>query len=139
MQTENSNVTGGCLCGGIRYAINGPLRPVINCHCTQCRRTSGHFVAATAADRKHLTLVNDSGLRWYYSSNIARRGFCHTCGSSLFWDPTDDESSHISIMAGTLDGPMGLETKANIYTDDVGDYYKLDEDIPQLPQGGYGL
>ena len=39
--------TSDCLCGVVRYEVRGPLRPVIACHCTQCRRTSGPFVAAT--------------------------------------------------------------------------------------------
>ena len=38
---------GGCLCGAVRYEIRGPLRGVIACHCSQCRRTSGHYVAMT--------------------------------------------------------------------------------------------
>jgi hypothetical protein len=38
--------TGGCLCGAVRYEVRGPLRPVVYCHCTQCRRTSGHFSAS---------------------------------------------------------------------------------------------
>ena len=41
--------TGGCLCGGVRYAIRGELRGVIACHCAQCRRTSGHHSAMTSA------------------------------------------------------------------------------------------
>ena len=41
--------TGGCLCGAVRYRVAGPLRDVVACHCAQCRRSSGHFAAATAA------------------------------------------------------------------------------------------
>jgi len=131
MDTEKKIATGGCLCGAVRYEVQGPLRPVINCHCGQCRRTSGHFVAATAAAPEQLTLIKDDGLRWYHSSALARRGFCHTCGSSLFWDPLDEEKTHISIMAGTLDSPTGLETVLNIFTEDAGDYYQLDENLAQ--------
>jgi len=43
---------GRCLCGAVRYELRGPLRPVVACHCNMCRRTSGHFAAATAARRK---------------------------------------------------------------------------------------
>ncbi|MDX1607168.1 MAG: GFA family protein, partial [Candidatus Competibacterales bacterium] len=76
--------TGGCLCGAVRYRARGPLRPVIACHCRQCRRSSGHYVAATAALREALDLEDASGaLRWYRSSTQARRGFCAQCGSSL--------------------------------------------------------
>jgi len=131
-----THATGGCLCGDVRYEVNGPLRNVITCHCEQCRRTSGHFVAASAANIDDLKLTEETGLRWYQSSEIARRGFCATCGSSLFWDPTRDESSadphHISIMAGTLDSPTGLETANHIFVTWKGDYgkpqYAIDSD-----------
>lgn len=120
--------TGGCLCGAVRYEVRGNLSKVVNCHCTQCRRTSGHFVAAASVDPDDLILLESRGLRWYQSSEKARRGFCSACGSSLFWDPTFEEP--ISIMAGTLDTPTGLETAAQIYVEDAGDYYEVGEELP---------
>jgi len=131
-----THATGGCLCGEVRYEVNGPLHSVIACHCEQCRRTSGHFVAATAVANEHLRLVEEKGLRWYHSSDIARRGFCGTCGSSLFWDPTDNQDSttphHISIMAGTLDSPTGLALTNHIFVEFKGDYYELTDGKPQF-------
>ena len=53
----NQVITGGCACGGVRYEVHGKLRDVITCHCVQCRRTSGHFVAATACRRSTFKLV----------------------------------------------------------------------------------
>lgn len=121
--------TGGCLCGGVRYAVSDTLRDVIYCHCGQCRRTSGHFVAATAVQPEGLTLIESVHLEWYRSSASAERGFCRRCGSSLFWRPRS--SSHISIMAGTLDGPTGLRARSHIYLDAAGDYYTLGDGLPQ--------
>ncbi len=125
--------TGGCLCGAVRYEVRGSLRPVIACHCTQCRRTSGHFVAATATAPENLVMVEDKGLRWHQSSSFARRGFCHTCGSSLFWERTAGEGmgERISIMAGTLDSATGLEIETHIYVEDAGDYYQISDGLPQ--------
>lgn len=119
---------GGCLCGAVRYRVTGPLRPVVNCHCSQCRKASGHHVAATAAPRDHFEMTGERGLKWYRSSEKARRGFCGECGSSLFWSA--DGRDYIAIMAGTLDGATGLATAANIYCNDAGDYYALDESLP---------
>ena len=82
---NNQTHGGGCLCGAVTYRIAGPLRDVIACHCRQCRKTSGHFVAATTARIADLTIVDDGALRWYRSSEAAERGFCGVCGSSLFW------------------------------------------------------
>ena len=124
-----SSHRGSCLCGQVRYEVNGPLRPVIGCHCAQCRKTSGHYVAATSADRDDVTITGD--VAWYVSSDTARRGFCATCGSSLFWD---GPGTHLSIMAGTLDGPTGVRLSGHIFAADKGDYYDLNDDVPVAEQ-----
>src|SRR5262245_45267562 len=95
--------TGRCLCGDVQYRASGRLRPVVNCHCGQCRRTHGHFAAYTAAAKHSLELIEDGGLRWYQSSPGVRRGFCGTCGASMFWERIS--GPEISIAAGTLDLP----------------------------------
>jgi len=122
---------GGCLCGHVRYEVRGPLRDVVMCHCSQCRRTTGHFMAATAARRQDLTLTQQDGLTWYESSKAARRGFCGLCGSVLFWDGYGLD--YISIAAGTLDLPTQLRAVQHIYVADKSDYYKIDDGLPQSP------
>ena len=121
-------MNGSCLCGAVRYQVTGPLRPVVACHCVQCRKTSGHFVAATSALRADVTI--DGKVTWFHASDTARRGFCGTCGSSLFWD---GPGVNISIHAGTLDGPTGLKTVGHIYCADKGDYYDIKDGLPQTP------
>lgn len=125
---RTANATGGCLCGAVKYEINGPLRPVVCCHCEQCRRTSGHYVAASACNADDLRLAAEDGLSWYRSSAKAQRGFCSRCGSSMFWRP--DHGRYISVMAGTLDRPTGLEAACHIYVDMASDYYSLADGLP---------
>lgn len=122
--------TGSCLCGAVHYTTTGPLRPVIACHCAQCRKTSGHHVAATSVARDAIEITGD--VTWFASSPTARRGFCGTCGSNLFWDGA---GVNISIFAGTFDGDPGLRMAAHIYCDDKGSYYDLADDLPKA--GGY--
>ena len=129
--------TGGCLCGAVRYEVRGPLRPVVDCHCTQCRRTSGHFAAFTATRQEELVLTESEGLRWYRSSETARRGFCEVCGSSVFWEPASGE--RISIAAGTLDPPTGLQTAVHVFVKDSGDYYVINDGLPQRADGNHGI
>ena len=124
--------TGGCLCGAVRYRVFGPLRDVIACHCGQCQRWSGHIVAATEVDRERLEVDGATALRWYDSSPGIRRGFCGRCGSSLFWE--NARETGVSIMAGTLDPPTGLDTRCHIYVADKGDYYRIADDLPHHPQ-----
>lgn len=130
-------VSGSCLCGAIRFDVRGPLRAVINCHCSQCRKWTGHFVAATAAWRKDLAIRDpDETLVWYRSSAEARRGFCSRCGASLFWQRDGFDST--TILAGSLDADTGLTTAAQIYVDDKGDYYTLsDPEAPRFGQTGH--
>ncbi|HZS82159.1 MAG TPA: GFA family protein [Stellaceae bacterium] len=123
---------GGCLCGAVRYEVHGPLRPIIACHCSQCRRQTGHFMAATAARLGDFVLAKEAGLRWYRSSPKARRGFCTTCGSTMFWQ--GEGSDHISIAAGTVDGKTGLAITRHIFTADKGDYYAITDAVPQSEQ-----
>src|ERR1700733_765217 len=118
--------SGGCLCGAVRYRVDGTLRDVLICHCDECRRWHGHVSASTAARREDLVLVEARGLRWIDSPRSdagARRGFCAECGSSLFWDAPGRPT--ISIAAGTLDGPTGLRVAAHWYVSQAGDYYEV--------------
>lgn len=64
-------------------------------------------------------------------------GFCGDCGSSLFWEPASGE--RISIAAGTLDLPTGLETMAHVFVEDSGDYYTISDDLPRRADGNHGI
>lgn len=127
-----TDATGSCLCGAVKFRISGTLRKVVYCHCEQCRKTSGHFVAATACDTERLEISEDAGLSWYESSDIASRGFCSRCGSSLFWKPA--HGRYVAVMAGTIDTPTGLRSRQHIYVADASDYYELCDGLPQFPQ-----
>lgn len=131
--------TGSCLCGAVAFEVKGALRAVINCHCGQCRKWTGHYVAATAAWKRDLDVQDDAGsLCWYRSSPHARRGFCKNCGSSLFWQSDDADTT--TILAGVLDGNTGLVTAAQIYVDDKGDYYSLgDPGAKVFAQSGHNV
>ncbi len=124
------SVTGGCLCAEVSYRVTGPLRPVVACHCQQCRRTSGHHSAATSAPRESVEIEGE--VRWFQSSARARRGFCPECGSNLFWD---DGGARLAIFAGSLDAPTGVTMEGHIHCADKGDYYRISDDLPQVAGG----
>lgn len=117
------NMQGSCMCGAVTYTISGNIRSIVACHCTQCRKTSGHYVAATQVHRDNIDVQGESSLSWYQSSASAERAFCRICGSQLFW--SEFNSTNISVMAGTLDGPTGLRMDRQICTETKGDYYTL--------------
>jgi hypothetical protein len=130
-------ITGGCQCGGVRYEVRGKLRDIIACHCVQCRRMSGHFVAATACRRSAFSLLNSETLRWYVAVPGFRRGFCAGCGSSLFFEEIGGE--RVSIAAGSLDEPQGLKIAAHIFAREAGDYYQIDATVPVSPAGDHAV
>ena len=124
--------SGRCLCGAVSYRIDGELRPVIYCHCEQCRRSSGHYVATTACKQAQIRFESDAALAWYRSSPDAKRGFCKVCGSSLFWAP--EHGRYWAVHAGTLDRPTGLRAAVHIYTHMAGDYYEFNDGLPRFEE-----
>lgn len=120
---------GGCLCGAVRITVRGQLGSVGYCHCTQCRRQTGHFYATTDAAVDELDITGSESISLYRSSPEAERGFCSQCGSALFWRA--DNAKRISLMAGLFDAPTGIAGAYHIYCADKGDYYEIDDDLPQ--------
>jgi hypothetical protein len=96
-----------------------------------CLRFHGNFGDYTSAERGRITLLGDGQPAWYHSSDVARRGFCPACGSSLFWERIGGRE--IAIAAGTLDQPTGLTTEGHIFTADKGDYYEIIDGLEQHP------
>ena len=129
---------GGCLCGGIRYEVDGPLAPVQLCHCGQCRKAQGgpfgaNIPVASAAFR---LVHGEASLREFRASPGKRRVFCATCGSPLF-SQRDAAPGVLRLRAGTLDGDgAGLEIGFHIQTASKAAWWTIDDDRPQHPHAG---
>ena len=130
MRKKSSSKIAKCLCGGIKIKITGKLRQVINCHCSQCMKTHGNFAAYTNSPEENITYISKSTLRWYNSSNFAKRGFCSKCGASIFYKIK--KSDNISISAGMFTNPTKLKTHSNIFIKDKLDFYKIDPSLPKF-------
>jgi hypothetical protein len=122
---------GRCLCGSVAFTIRGSMSELSACHCSQCRRQSGHYQVAGVVAKVDITFHRDQTLTWYRSSDLARRGFCSACGSALFWD---DGSEAMSINIGCLDQPTGLALASHIFVANKGDYYQINDELPQADQ-----
>jgi hypothetical protein len=120
---------GSCSCGRIKFEVNGHIPNPDACHCTQCRKHSGHFFVSTDISRAHVTIVGEENITWYYRGDKARRGFCCHCGSPLFWDPLHRD--WIGIAMGAFDDPTSAEVKMHIFTSEKGDYYQIPQGAPQ--------
>ena len=98
---------GGCLCGAVRYRAPLTNDAVLQCHCENCRRLSGNFVAAVRSTMADLELTDPDGEFAWHDLGYARYGFCRRCGSTLFFAPTESPAT-MSVMVGTLDDASGL-------------------------------
>jgi hypothetical protein len=120
---------GSCLCGAVTFEFDGDLRAPDACHCSQCRKQSGHYFASSDVPRAALTIRGADKVTWFASSEHVRRGFCSNCGSTLFWDPIQRDS--IAIAMGAFDTPTQTHLKMHIFVADKGDYYEIADGLPQ--------
>lgn len=123
---------GGCLCGAVRFEVAGVLAAPDACHCTQCRKQSGHFWASTDVPRADVAITGAENVTWYHASTKVRRGFCATCGSFVFWDPIGRDK--IALAMGAFDQPTGVRLGKHIFVADKGDYYDIADGLPQHAQ-----
>jgi hypothetical protein len=123
---------GSCLCGAVRIRVEGELGRPDACHCSQCRRQSGHYWASTDVPKPAVTIEGEENVRWYRSSEKVRRGFCSTCGSVLLWDA--DGREKIAIAMGAFDAPTATHLEKHIFVADKGDYYEIADGLPQNEQ-----
>jgi hypothetical protein len=123
---------GSCLCGAVRFEVDAALNPPDACHCTQCRKQSGHFWASTDVYRTALEIHGAENIVWFQSSEKVQRGFCSVCGSVLFWDPL--EKDVIAVAMGAFDSPTDTRLEMHIFVSDKGDYYEIEDGLPQHQQ-----
>ncbi|MCG6901892.1 MAG: GFA family protein [Rhodobacter sp.] len=123
---------GSCLCDAVRFRVAAELKSPNACHCTICRKHSGHVFASTDVRKSALTIDGEDHLKWHQSSARARRGFCGTCGSSLFFDPP--HLDWFGVAMGAFDVPTGTALGLHIFVDDKGDYYDIADGLPQNAQ-----
>ena len=112
-------MSGGCLCGAVRFTAMPPSREIAVCHCSMCRKWSaGPFLAI---DGGTLNIDDESNLGIYRSSEWAERGFCKRCGSPLFYRLVGKEQYYVSAEA--FDDRSGLTLTTQIFIDEKPPYY----------------
>lgn len=123
---------GSCLCDAISFEVKGKMGSADACHCKQCRKWTGHFLPSVEVSRDTLQVQGIKHLKWYHSSAKVRRGFCAECGSSLFFDPIDQQKHQwIAIALGAFDTPVDVKLGMHIFVTEKGNYYELNDGLPQ--------
>ena len=130
MNTEGMAAAGGCYCGKVRYRARLPDAELTECHCSQCRKQAGHRNASIDTRAGDVEIEGTGNIAWFRASADAERGFCKTCGSHLFWRSLNDDE--IAIQAASFDAPTGLRLARHIFVESKGDYYEIDDGLPQF-------
>lgn len=124
--------TGSCLCGAVRFTVDGPLPPIQLCHCGQCRKAQGTAFAANipvAAGAFRFTAGEDD-LGVYESSPGKVRAFCSRCASPIF-SRREAAPNVLRVRAGVLDAPVASRPDAHAYVADKADWWTITDDLPQ--------
>jgi ketosteroid isomerase-like protein len=127
-------LTGGCLCGAVRFEIDGALGPITCCHCSLCRRSSGSaFVAAASVDAGYFRVTKgEDVLGDHVSSPQNHRHFCTRCGSQLFG--RHDAYPIVRVRVGTVDGDPGGHVAAHFMMDSKASWFDVRDDAEQFPE-----
>ena len=131
--TDNVPLTGGCLCGAVRFKVMPPTKWCAHCHCSLCRRAHGAaFVTWFGVDRAGFKLVTGSeDLSWYESTPEARRGFCSRCGSTLFFE-SEGWADEVHIALAHMDGPIDRSPKVHVFYDTHVNWIEVGDELQQL-------
>ncbi|MDP6567586.1 MAG: GFA family protein [Alphaproteobacteria bacterium] len=124
-------LTGGCLCGTVRYRISGEPLVVTHCHCATCRRASGApfitWITLAAGDFAY----SQGEAAGYRSSAEVERQFCATCGTSLAYLAVN-HPEEIDISAGSLDEPERVSPQDHIWIGSKLPWINMDDGLPRL-------
>jgi hypothetical protein len=118
---EARRVSGGCLCGAVRYTAVLEKPEMDVCHCRMCRRWSGGvFMSVPCNDLK---VADERALGRYASSDWAERLFCKDCGTSLFWRFKDDAGGHVAVAFQSFDDLPPVSFAEEIFIDEKPELY----------------
>jgi hypothetical protein len=126
--------TGSCLCGGVRFEIEGELAPIQICHCGQCRRAQGGPFATNTpvAATAFRLLAGEALLTAYRATPDKERVFCGRCGSPVL-SRRDGLPDVVRVRAGLIDEPVSAGLAAHFHTASKCGWWPIRDDLPQYP------
>jgi hypothetical protein len=126
--------TGSCLCGAVRFEIDGPLEGIQLCHCSMCRRASGAAFASNLPVRADAFRVVGGAdrLKAYESHPGKERLFCADCGSPIISRSTGDPS-WVRVRFGTVDEPVETRPVFHFHVASKASWLAITDDLPQYP------
>jgi hypothetical protein len=132
--TPAMRLTGGCLCGAVRYVASAAPLNVRICHCRMCQKATGQPIFARALFAR-ADVVIEGETRAYASSEYLRRRFCMTCGCPIFAERLRGSDIFLAITLGTLDDPDALTPEAHVWTSSQVCWLGLDDGLHRYSEG----
>jgi hypothetical protein len=131
--TQEESFAGGCLCGAVRFEVVAPTKWCSHCHCSLCRRSHGAaFVTWFGVANEQFRFTDgEDEVGWYSSTPEARRGFCRTCGSTLFFT-SEGWPGETHIALAHMDGPIDRDPKVHVFYDTHVSWIELGDDLRKL-------
>ena len=129
-------LTGGCLCGGVRFEVNEPPVTAVYCHCTRCQRRTGTAAAASArlAPGSLRITSGEELVRSYVPEEGFAKDFCSACGGAL-WSRHTEDPDLISVRMGAFDTDPGIRPSARQYVDYAAPWEPIPDDgLPRYPE-----
>ena len=130
-------LTGGCLCGGVRWELSEPPLGAHYCHCTRCQRRSGTAVSASARVRPESFRIvsGDELVRSFQPEDGWAKHFCSVCGSAVFSRAPD--GSQVGVRLGGFDSDPGVRPDARIHVSSAATWEAIPDD--GLPRHEHGF
>ena len=129
MSENYVEMTGGCLCGAVRYEAEVNLNDAFYCHCKICQKLSGTPAGIDAFVKPGTMKFTRGNPKFFQSSPFAKRGFCAECGSRLFW-AAPEKPDWDNVPIGSLDHPEKVVPSEHICAESQLSWYKANEDLP---------
>lgn len=131
--SDERTVTGGCMCGAVRYEAGGEPFQVALCHCESCRRHNGAPVAALAGYLAGQVRFEGEERGLYASSPGVGRGFCRKCGTPLTWegDGGEELGMIVELHLSTLDDPEALVPTGHAFYPERISWFDVADSLPR--------
>ena len=131
MSDKTLPITGGCLCGAVRYEADEPPNPVGYCHCRMCQKVTGNLFYAYATFRAAGFRLTQGEPRFYRSSAWVERGFCAECGSRVM-NRYLQGNDQVFASVGSLDHPEDWPPNEHIGIESQIPWLVIHDDLPRM-------
>lgn len=126
---------GGCLCGEVRFEINGPIRNIIYCHCSQCRKAQGSAFATNGivATKDFCIIHGEDEMTGFNSSKDQTKYFCKHCGSPII-SKRDSVPDEVRVRMGTIESDVEERPQAHIFVTSKANWEEIEGTLPQYEE-----